>query len=82
MTYCRETRDKKTAVRVRVNLLRGVTRSLGLIYPPISIGYKEKYWLGLVKEKFDIALFQIFVIFRHMVWKFKLRKIVPSPPVF
>jgi hypothetical protein len=65
---------------ITLNLLRGISRSLGLIYPPLSVSYKEKYWNGITDGKFDLALYMVFVIFRHTIWKFKIRKIVPPPP--
>jgi hypothetical protein len=67
---------------ITLNLLRGISRTLGLIYPPFSDSYKEKYWNGVSEGKFDLALYLIFVIFRHTIWKFKTRKIVPPPPAF
>ncbi len=67
---------------ITLNLLRGISRSLGLIYQPLSDSYKEKYWNGITDGKFDLSLYLVFVIFRHTIWKFKIRRIVPPPTVF
>ncbi len=63
-------------------LLRGLTRTLGLKHTPGTVDFSSKYWLGKLMDKFEISLFLTFAIFRHLIWKFKLRKIIPTQPTF
>jgi hypothetical protein len=67
---------------ITIALLRGLTRSLGLKHIPGTVDFSSKYWLGLVMDKFEISLFLTFAIFRHLIWKFKQRKIIPTQPTF
>jgi hypothetical protein len=67
---------------ITIAFLRGLTRTLGLKHIPGTADFNTKYWLGLLVDKFDISLFLTFVIFRHLIWKFKQRKIIPTQPTF
>jgi hypothetical protein len=67
---------------ITIALLRGLTRSLGLKHIPGTVDFSSKFWLGLVMDKFEISLFLTFAIFRHLIWKFKQRKIIPTQPTF
>jgi hypothetical protein len=63
-------------------LLRGVTRLGGLLYPPDGDFFMEKYWFGSLEGKTSVSLTLIYEIFRYVIWKFKLRRIVPTPIYF
>jgi hypothetical protein len=67
---------------ITLNLLRGISRAMGLTYQPLSEFFKEKYWNGTLEGKFDLSLYLVFAIFRHTIWKFKIRRIVPPPTAF
>jgi hypothetical protein len=38
----------------------------------------EKYWFGTHEGKSSVSLTLIYEIFRYAIWKFKLRRIVPT----
>jgi hypothetical protein len=63
-------------------LLRGVTRLGGLIHLPDDNSFMEKYWFGSLDGKTLASLTIIYEIFRFVVWKFKLRRIVPTQLYF
>jgi hypothetical protein len=63
-------------------LLRGLMRTLGLKFILVTTDFSSKYWLGMLMDKFEISLFLTFAIFWHIIWKFKLRKIIPTQPTF
>ncbi len=64
------------------NLLRGLTRTLGLLYTADMEGFASMYWLGIKNGKFHLDLFLIFEMFRHCIWTFKKRRIIPTQIVF
>jgi hypothetical protein len=63
-------------------LLRGMTRLGGLLYSPDENLLSEKYWFGLIDGKPTGSLILIYEIFRYLIWKFKLRRIVPTQIYF
>jgi hypothetical protein len=63
-------------------LLRGMTRLGGLLYSPDENLFIEKYWFGLIDGKPTGPLILIYEIFRYVIWKFKLRRIVPTQIYF
>ncbi len=63
-------------------LLRGMTRLGGLLYLPDENLFNEKYWFGLIEGKPTESLILIYEIFRYLIWKFKLRRLVPTQTYF
>jgi hypothetical protein len=63
-------------------LLRGVTRLGGLLHSPDDDSFMEKYWFGSRDGKSSVSLILIYEIFRYVIWKFKLRRIVPTQLYF
>jgi hypothetical protein len=59
-------------------LLRGMTRLGGHLYSPDENLFIEKYWFGSIDGKPTVPLILIYEIFRYVIWKFKLRRIVPT----
>jgi hypothetical protein len=60
------------------NLLRGLTRTVGLLYSTDTEGFISMYWHGSKNGDFHLDLFLIFEMFRHCIWTFKKRRIIPT----
>jgi hypothetical protein len=63
---------------ITLNVLRGLMRTTGILYGLDMGGYFEKYWFGIKDNEFNFSIFLIFAIVRHVLWKFKIRKMFPS----
>jgi hypothetical protein len=67
---------------VTTNLLRGLTRTVGLRYNLDMEGFNSMYWNGIQNGKFHLDLLLTFEMFRHCVWSFKKRRIIPTQITF
>jgi phage FluMu protein Com len=63
---------------ITANVLRGLMRTTGISYGPDMDNYSVMYWFGMKDGEFSLPIFLIFAIARHVIWKFKIRKIFPS----
>jgi hypothetical protein len=63
---------------ITVNVLRGLLRTTGILYGPDMEHYSAMYWFGMKDDEFSLPIFLIFAIARHVIWKFKTRKMFPS----
>jgi hypothetical protein len=87
-TFCRilnpDTVNRETFIHlfkacpVTINLLRGLTRTVGLLYNLDTEGFNSMYWNGIKNGKFHLDILLIFEMFRHCVWSFKKRRIIPT----
>ncbi len=63
---------------ITINLLRGLTRTVGLLYSKETEGFNFMYWHGIKNGKFNLGLLLIFEMFRHCIWSFKKRRLIPT----
>jgi hypothetical protein len=63
---------------ITANVLRGLMRTTGILYGPDMDNYSVMYWFGMKDGEFSLPIFLIFAIARHVIWKFKIRKMFPS----
>ncbi len=63
---------------ITINVLKGLVRTTGILYGPEMNQYSEKYWFGIKDDEFNVPIFLFFAIVRHVLWKFKIRKMFPS----
>jgi hypothetical protein len=64
------------------NLLRGLTRTIGLRHGLDDPDFRSKFWYGVNNARFDLSLFILFGVIRHTIWKFKLRRTIPTQHAF